>query len=65
MFHRSCKATIKIPKRGEYETELIKRKQAMEKHLGIFGEDMMKGMHLTQNGSNSSSVQVLLWSIGL
>jgi hypothetical protein len=26
---------------------------------------MMKGMHLTQNGSNSSSVQVLLWSIGL
>lgn len=42
-FCRSCKATIKIPKRGEYEDELAKRKKAMEKTLGIFSDEMKKG----------------------
>lgn len=45
----SCKATIKIPKRGEYEDELAKRKQAMEKCLGIFSEDMKKAGYWNMN----------------
>lgn len=45
----SCKATIKIPKRGEYEDELAKRKQAMEKFMGIYSEDMKKAGYWNMN----------------
>ncbi|XP_061173161.1 uncharacterized protein LOC133182362 [Saccostrea echinata] len=45
----SCKATIKIPKRGEYEDELKKRKQTMEKHLGLFSEEMKKAGYWNTN----------------
>ncbi|XP_062573018.1 uncharacterized protein LOC134234955 [Saccostrea cucullata] len=45
----SCKATIKIPKRGEYEEELKKRKEAMEKHLGLFSDEMKKAGYWNTN----------------
>lgn len=48
-FTLSCKATIKIPKRGEYDGELAKRKQAMEKCMGIFSEDMKKAGYWNMN----------------
>lgn len=48
-FTLSCKATIKIPKRGEYEDELAKRKQAVEKYMGIHSEDMKKAGYWNMN----------------